>query len=198
MSTQIKLIIGLGNPGIRYSGTRHNAGFWFIDRLTEKYPARFSHERKFSGDIARLQEAESEYLLLKPHTSMNESGRSVRAAMDYYNIPPEKVLIVHDEIDFDPGIIRLKINGGDAGHNGVRDIINQTASNEFLRLRIGVGHPGHKDSVKGSVLGKPTRSELELIMNAIEKGVEVLPLILKGEHSMAMNKLHAGDKQQEE
>ena len=190
MASYIKLVTGLGNPGSKYTGTRHNAGFWFVDRLTKKYPAGFSHERKFSGDIARLQTEEFECLLLKPMTFMNDSGRAVRAIIDYYNILPEEVLVVHDEIDFDPGIIRLKQNGGDAGHNGVRDIINQIASNEFMRLRIGVGHPGHKEKVIGSVLGKPQRTEHELITDAIEKGIEIFPMILDGEYARAMNFLH--------
>jgi len=190
VSSHIQLIVGLGNPGTRYSGTRHNAGFWFVDKLTDKFSARFSTERKFFGDVARLQVDKSECLLLKPGTFMNESGRAVRAIMDYYNIGPEELLVVHDEIDFDPGIIRLKQNGGDAGHNGVRDIIDHVSSNNFLRLRIGVGHPGHKDKVTGSVLGKPTRTDQKLIMDAIAKGIDVLPLILIGEYAKAMNVLH--------
>lgn len=190
MSVPLKLIIGLGNPDPRYAGTRHNAGFWFVDRLAEKYSCSFSSRHKFTGEVARLHSGADEYLLLKPLTSMNESGRSVQAMMSYYGISPEEILVVHDEIDFDPGIIRIKQEGGAAGHNGVRDIINRIGSNAFLRIRIGVGHPGHKDKVIGSVLGKPSRAERKLIKSAIDRGIEVFPMILNGEYHNAMTLLH--------
>jgi PTH1 family peptidyl-tRNA hydrolase len=190
VSAPLKLIIGLGNPGPRYAGTRHNAGFWFVDRLAEKYSCSFTSGHKFTGEIARFRSGANEYLMLKPRTSMNESGRSVQAMMSYYGISPEQILVVHDEIDFDPGIIRIKQGGGAAGHNGVRDIISCIGSNAFPRIRIGVGHPGRKDKVIGSVLGKPTRAQRKLIENAIDQGLEVFPLILTGEYHKAMNLLH--------
>lgn len=194
MSSPLKLVIGLGNPGPRYSGTRHNAGFWFVDRIAEKYSCNFSREHKFSGDIARLRWDGLDCLLLKPRTLMNDSGRSIQAVMAYYGITPEKILVVHDEIDFDPGTIRIKNGGGDAGHNGVRDIITNIGSVDFLRIRIGVGHPGHRDRVIGSVLGKPTRAERKLIEDAIDRGMEVFPLILNGEYQKAMNQLHTTEQ----
>ena len=195
MSSSLKLVIGLGNPGSRYSGTRHNAGFWFVDRVAEKYSCSFSRAQKFTGNVARLRSNEIDCLLLKPLTSMNESGRSVRAMMAYYNITPARILVVHDEIDFDPGTIRIKKGGGAAGHNGVRDIIDCIGSNAFLRIRIGVGHPGHRDRVIGSVLGKPTRAERKLILEAIDRGIDVFPVILAGDYQKAMNRLHTTEQE---
>ena len=194
MSAPLKLIVGLGNPDTRYAGTRHNAGFWFIDRLAEKFSCGFTGGHKFNGDIARLRYKDNEYQLLKPRTYMNESGRSVQAVMNYFGISTDEILVVHDEIDFAPGIIRIKRGGGAAGHNGVGDIINCIGSNAFLRIRIGVGPPGHKDRVIGSVLGKPTRTERKLINNAIDRGIEVFPMILEGEYNKAMNSLHTDEE----
>ena len=129
-------------------------------------------------------------LLLKPLTLMNDSGRSAQSVMAYYGITPEELMVVHDEIDFDPGTIRIKNGGGDAGHKGIRDIITNISSNDFLRIRIGVGHPGHRDRVIGSVLSKPSRAERRLIEDAIDRGIDVFPLILAGEYQKAMNRLH--------
>ena len=195
MSLPLKLVIGLGNPGSRYSGTRHNAGFWFVDRVAEKFSCSFSRAHKFTADIARLRSDDIDCMLLKPLTLMNDSGRSVQAMMAYYNITPKQILVVHDEIDFDPGTIRIKKGGGDAGHNGIRDIITNIGTNDFLRIRIGVGHPGHRDRVIGSVLGKPTRAERKLITEAIDKGLEVFPQILAGDYQKAMNQLHSDNQE---
>lgn len=196
MSAQLKLIIALGNPGSRYRETRHNAGFWFIDRVAEKYSCGFSGNKKFSGETARLHHAGRDLLLLKPQTYMNESGRSVQSVMSYFDYKADEILVIHDEIDFEPGIIRLKQGGGAAGHNGVRDIINCIGSDAFLRIRIGVGHPGYREGVIGSVLGNPARAERELIEQAIERGIEVLPLILDGEYQKAMTQLHTSHEPQ--
>jgi len=194
VSAPLKLIIGLGNPGTRYAGTRHNAGFWFIDRLAKQHSCSFSGGQKFAGDIARFSSQGREYQLLKPRTYMNESGRSVQAIMNYFGITPDEILVVHDEIDFAPGIIRIKLGGGAAGHNGIGDIINCIGSNAFLRIRIGVGHPGDKDKVIGAVLGKPTRAERKMIEHAIDRGIEVFPLILNGEYPKAMSLLHTDEE----
>ena len=194
MSALLKLIIGLGNPGSRYAGTRHNAGFWFVDRIAEKFSCSFTGGHKFAGDIARFRYDGNEYQLLKPRTYMNESGRSVQAVMNYFGIAPDEILVVHDEIDFAPGTIRIKRDGGAAGHNGIRDIIDCIGSNAFLRIRIGVGHPGDKDKVIGSVLGKPSRAERKLIEDAIDRGIGVFPLILNGEYQKAMTQLHTDEE----
>ena len=194
MSALLKLIIGLGNPGPRYAGTRHNAGFWFVDRLAEKYSCSFSGGQKFAGDIARFRYEGNEYQLLKPRTYMNESGRSVQAVMSYFGISPDEILVVHDEIDFAPGTIRIKQGGGAAGHNGIRDIIGCIGSNAFLRIRIGVGHPGDKDKVIGSVLGKPSKTERHMIEQAIGRGIEVFPMILDGDYQKAMTQLHTDEE----
>jgi len=178
VSAPLKLIIGLGNPGTGYAGTRHNAGFWFIDRLAKQHSCSFSGGQKFAGDIARFGYQGREYHLLKPRTYMNESGRSVQAIMNYFGIALDEILVVHDEIDFAPGIIRIKLVG----------------SNAFLRIRIGVGHPGDKDKVIGAVLGKPTRAERKMIEHAIDRGIEVFPLILNGEYPKAMSLLHTDEE----
>lgn len=193
MPTPLRLIIGLGNPGPGYADTRHNAGFWFANRIAEKYSCGFSGKRKFSGEMARFHHNGMDFLLLKPQTYMNDSGRSVQSVMNYYGYSPEEILVIHDEIDFNPGTIRIKRGGGAAGHNGVRDIINCIGSNNFPRIRIGVGHPGHKDSVIDSVLSQPGRTERNLIEQAIDRGLEVLPLILEGEYQKAMTLLHTDE-----
>ena len=194
MPTPLKLIAGLGNPGSRYSRTRHNAGFWFVDELAAKSRCQFSRQAKFQGDLARLEWAEGECYLFKPGVFMNESGRAVQALARYFSIEPETVLIVHDEIDLAPGIIRLKQGGGHGGHNGLRDIISYLGSKAFWRLRIGVGHPGHKDEVVAAVLSKPSTEERKLIDSAIDRALLIMPFIFKGEFERAMNVLHTENK----
>jgi PTH1 family peptidyl-tRNA hydrolase len=187
---EIKLVVGLGNPGREYSRTRHNAGFWFVDRLVDSFHGNFSPAAGLLCDIARLQADGIDCRLIKPQTHMNESGRSVILAMNYYRIAPQQMLVVHDEIDFPPGIIRLKLGGGHAGHNGLRSIIKHIGSNDFARIRIGVGHPGDKDRVVGSVLSRPTAAEQKLIDDAIEQGLDNINLVLTGELEKAMTALH--------
>ena len=196
MPAPLKLIVGLGNPGPEHSETRHNAGFWFLDRLAQKYNTAFTSEKRLFGLQARLHHADAEYRLFKPSTYMNDSGRAVQAVKEYYRIAPQEILVVHDEIDLEPGTIRLKQGGGHAGHNGVRDIINMIGSRDFNRLRIGVGHPGNRDKVIGSVLGRPSRTEKKLIDEAIDKALELITLLLDGEFEKVMTKLHTGDKSQ--
>lgn len=191
MPVNLQLVVGLGNPEPGQSDTRHNAGFWFLDRLAEVYNCSFSYDNKFFGDIARIQSGEVDCRLLKPLTFMNESGRAVRVMMDYFRIAPGEILVVHDDIDFEPGMVRLKIGGGHAGHNGVRDVINKTGSRDFNRLRIGVGHPGVREKVIGSVLGKPAKKDRKLIDQAIDRALELMPVIFRGEFSKAMTELHA-------
>ncbi|MBI2993895.1 MAG: aminoacyl-tRNA hydrolase [Gammaproteobacteria bacterium] len=186
----LQLVIGLGNPGPRYAETRHNAGFWFIERLAAIQAVNFSRESKFQGEVARLRGAGFDCWLLKPGTFMNDSGGPVQSFMQYYNVPPEQALIAHDEVDFAPGTARLKRAGGHGGHNGLRDIIERAGSSEFQRLRLGVGHPGDRDAVVSYVLNRPTSAERELIDAAIGRALEVMPLVLAGELEKAMTELH--------
>ena len=189
-TTGLKLIAGLGNPGADYSTTRHNAGFWFVDRLAEKYQIQFAVRKKLSGDLARIKTTGIDCLLFKPATYMNSSGRALRAVVDYYRIEPARILVVHDEIDLDAGEIRLKKGGGHGGHKGLRDISETLGNTDFLRLRIGVSHPGDKTRVLAHVLGRPDSSDTELINNALQKGMEIMPLLFAGELDKAMTRLH--------
>lgn len=195
MPSPLKLIVGLGNPGPKHADTRHNAGFWLIDVLAEQHRAAWTGEAKFHGDTARISAGGGECRLLKPGTYMNRSGRAVQAIGGYYAIEPGEILVVHDEIDLEPGTVRLKQGGGHGGHNGLRDIIEQTGRKDFMRLRIGVGHPGHKDDVIGYVLKKPGAEERLAIMGGIERALEVMPLVMAGELEKAMTKLHTKDSQ---
>lgn len=195
MSSGIKLIVGLGNPGPEYLLTRHNAGFWFLDVLAGEHALTFRSEAKFHSEICRLQLSGHDCLLCKPKTFMNRSGQAVQAVANYYKISPPEILIAHDEIDLAPGVIRFKQGGGHAGHNGVRDTIEKLGSGEFSRLRIGVGHPGNSNEVINSVLGRPTAAEEALIMESIGKAVELVPQILAGEFQKVMHRLHTSQNQ---
>ena len=189
-ASSLKLIAGLGNPGADYSATRHNAGFWFVDRLAEEYRARFATEKKFFGELARIESPDMDCLLFKPTTYMNNSGRAVRAVADYYRIERARILVVHDEIDLAAGVIRLKNGGGHGGHNGLQDISEQLGGGDYLRLRIGVSHPGDKARVLAHVLGRPDSDDTALISDAIQKGLQTLPLLYAGELDKAMTFLH--------
>ncbi|MEX2524992.1 MAG: aminoacyl-tRNA hydrolase [Gammaproteobacteria bacterium] len=190
-TTSLKLIVGLGNPGAKYQETRHNAGFWFIDRLAADEHCAFSRQAKFHGEVSRIQSGRIDCRLLKPDTFMNHSGRAVSAFLDYYSITPEQVLVAHDEIDLEPGIARLKRGGGHGGHNGLRDIISAIGSKDFYRLRIGVGHPGHKDDVIDYVLKRAGGSEQKAIESAVEDALAVMPYVFGGEMEKAMTQLHS-------
>lgn len=198
MPVSLKLIVGLGNPGPEHSDTRHNAGFWFLDRLAGDYHVTFTSEDRFFGQLARVQHDEIDCRLFKPQTYMNNSGRAVLSIANYFRILPEQILVAHDEIDLPPGTVRMKQGGGHAGHNGVRDIIETLGSRDFNRLRIGVGHPGSKEQVIGSVLGRPSRADKQLIDAAIDKALELVPLLLAGEFEKVMTRLHTSDKGNEE
>ncbi len=187
----LQLIAGLGNPGPDYSATRHNVGFWFVERLAEQGGGRFTAEKKLHGELARIDAPRGGCRLFKPAVFMNHSGRAVRAVADYYRIPPAAVLVVHDDIDLDAGVIRLKRGGGHGGHNGLRDISEKLGDDGYLRLRIGVGHPGHKDAVTPHVLGRPAGTDAALIDAAMQRGLEILPLLYAGETGKAMTRLNA-------
>jgi PTH1 family peptidyl-tRNA hydrolase len=192
-TTAIRIVAGLGNPGKDYSGTRHNAGFWFVDRLIAQAGGSFSRDARLQCDSARLRDATLDIRVIKPLTYMNESGRAVGQALNYFKLQPEELLVVHDDVDFPPGVIRLKRDGGHAGHNGLRSIIAHLGANNFARLRIGVGHPGHKDRMLDAVLGRPSAAEQKLIDAAIARGLAEMPLILAGELEKAMTGLHSGE-----
>jgi PTH1 family peptidyl-tRNA hydrolase len=189
----IKLIVGLGNPGSEYTKTRHNAGFWFVDALVQQFNCQFSAQARLHSEAARISDAGIDCRLIKPLTFMNESGRAVQAALDYFKIDSEEMLVAHDEIDLDSGIARLKQGGGHGGHNGLRDIIDKTGEKNFLRLRIGVSHPGKRDSVTPHVLGRPGIEDQQLIDTAIENALSVMPQVFNDDVPKAMNELHASN-----
>ena len=186
----LRLIVGLGNPGPEHARTRHNAGFWFIDALAEQAGARFGLESKLFGETAKAEIGGQSVWLLKPATFMNLSGKSVAAALRYWKIEPEETLLVHDELDLPPGVARLKFDGGHGGQNGLRDTIRLLGHGKFHRLRIGIGHPGHKDKVTPWVLGKPGRDDEAGILHAIDDALGVLPLAVQGNFPDAMTRLH--------
>ncbi|MCL4470194.1 MAG: aminoacyl-tRNA hydrolase [Sulfuricella sp.] len=190
MTTGIRLIVGLGNPGREYEATRHNAGFWWVDAAAAGKSASFKPEKKFHGLAARLAVSNREVWLLKPETFMNLSGRSVSALAGFYKIAPDEILVVHDELDLPPGTVRLKKGGGHGGHNGLKDIIAQLGTPEFWRLRLGIGHPGNRDAVVNFVLNAPQHGELALIDAAVETSLAALPQLLSGDFPAAMIKLH--------
>lgn len=186
----IKLIIGLKNPGAKYERTRHNAGAWFVEALANYYAAPFRANQKLHAEIAQIETPEFSCKLLMPLTFMNQSGRAVRAVCQLYKINRDEVLVAHDELDLLPGRVKVKTGGGAAGHNGLRDIIAQLGGNDFHRLRIGIGHPGHKELVLNYVLGKPTLEDRQLINDAIEKVIASTSVIVDGDMAKAMNLLH--------
>ncbi len=185
------LIAGLGNPGPEYAETRHNAGFWFIDRLARDQHIELRSDKRCAGDLGQLGSGSERRWLLKPQTFMNHSGRSLAALANYYNIPASQIIVVYDEIDLPPGTVRLKFSGGHGGHNGMRDIVQQLGSADFYRVRIGIGHPGHRDHVVSYVLGRPTKAEREQIEASIDRVLTEIPAILDGEYEKVMHRLHS-------
>ncbi len=186
----ISLIVGLGNPGRDYEGTRHNAGFCFVDRIAAAQAGHFHLEPKFFGELCRVQVHSQDLRLLKPTTFMNHSGRSIAAVTRYFGIPPERLLVAYDELDLPPGQLRLKCGGGHAGHNGMRDTLSALGSRDFWRLRIGIGHPGQKGAVVGYVLSRPAQAEGIDIERSCEQALSVLDMIVTGHFQRAMNHLH--------
>jgi PTH1 family peptidyl-tRNA hydrolase len=192
-SARIRLIVGLGNIGPEYVETRHNAGFWFAEAVARDLGARFAPERKFHGDVARARIGSSELWLLKPSTYMNRSGQAVVALALYYKILPHQILLAHDELDLPPGSIKMKLGGGTAGHNGLKDTQARLSTPEFWRLRIGIGHPRAlqtEQEVADFVLHRPRKEEAELIEAAIERGQSIVDLLVAGKFEAAMLKLH--------
>ena len=189
--SRIALIVGLGNPGSDYEATRHNAGFWFIDELARQSGCELKKDSKFFGHIAKANLHGESVWLLKPDTFMNRSGQSVSALAKYYRILVENILVAHDELDFEPGDVRLKKGGGHAGHNGLRDIISAMSSKEFLRLRLGIGRPEKGKDVADFVLARPSASDKTQITYAIDDAARVMPDLVNGDIEKAMQALHS-------
>ena len=189
----MKLVVGLGNPGKKYERTRHNAGFWWVEQLAHSAKAAFREEGKFHGRVAKLV-APADMWLLLPATYMNESGRAVVALASFYKITPREILVVHDELDLAPGVVKLKLGGGTSGHNGLKDIAASLGSRDFWRLRLGIGHP--REMVAGAqevidyVLHPPRAEEQAQIDAAMAQGLGVWPLLAEGRHEAAMLRLH--------
>ncbi|MCY4420490.1 MAG: aminoacyl-tRNA hydrolase [Gammaproteobacteria bacterium] len=185
----IRLVAGLGNPDAKYSMTRHNAGFWFADAIARKRGVQFRYQERFKGEVTQFIFEGEKIWLLKPLTFMNESGISLRAFTEFYKIPLQQILVAHDEIDLPNGSARIKWAGGHGGHNGLKSIFAHLGS-EFLRLRLGVGHPGHKDDVIEYVLKKPDTGERHEVDTAIDRVAGILDELLKGDTEAAMKILH--------
>jgi len=181
--------VGLGNPGSQYDKTRHNAGFWFVDALANAANETFRLEAKFSGEVCKVNISGKNVWLLKPTTFMNRSGLSVKQLSSFYKIPTSNILVVHDELDLPPGTVRLKIGGGHGGHNGLRDLHAQMGK-EYLRARVGVGHPGDRNKVVDYVLSRPSESDCIDIMRGIDHLEAVISDVVSGNLQQAMNRLH--------
>lgn len=190
--SNIKLIVGLANPGAEYSHTRHNAGAWYVELLAQRHNQPLKEESKFFGYTARLNIAGHDVRLLLPNTFMNLSGKAVLSIASFYRILPEEILVAHDELDLPPGVAKLKLGGSNGGHNGLKDIQSKLANSpNFYRLRIGIGHPGDKNKVVGFVLGKPSQTEQTLIDDAIDESLRCTDILLQEGITKAMNRLHA-------
>lgn len=192
MNTRIALIVGLGNPGTEYERTRHNAGQWYVERLADALGARLSADAKYHGLTARVSLGGQDVRLLVPTTFMNRSGQATSALATFFKVTPEQMLVAHDELDMPPGTVRLKQGGGHGGHNGLRDIVACHGNNaNFLRLRIGIGRPPHKDQVTPWVLGRATAAEQEKMDGAIAEAIAETATIVAGDIAKAMNRLNA-------
>ncbi|KNE84507.1 aminoacyl-tRNA hydrolase [Aggregatibacter aphrophilus] len=190
--SEIKLIVGLGNPGDKYADTRHNAGEWLIARLARRFDVTLNAENKFSGYVGKTLINSKEIRFLVPMTFMNLSGKAVGALANFYRIKPEEILVLHDELDLPPGSVKLKLGGGHGGHNGLKDIVAALGNNNnFYRLRIGIGHPGHRDLVAGYVLNKPSPSEREALEKALDEAANCVELLFKDGIVKATNRLNS-------
>ncbi len=192
MQTPLRLIVGLGNPGADYAETRHNAGFWFCERLARELGVSLSRESRFHG-LAGQSRADQLWLLL-PQTFMNRSGQAVRALTQFYRIQPAEMLVVHDELDVLPGQLRLKFGGGLGGHNGLKDITAHLGTQDYWRLRVGIGHPGDRNEVVNYVLKPPRKEEQNQIDEALDKALSVWPLLAKADFNAATQRLNSKPK----
>ena len=189
MTTYLTAIAGLGNPEERHARTLHNAGFWFVDELARRAGAEFRYEKRFDAEICRIHISDNDVWLIKPQSYMNLSGGPVRGVLEYYRLAVSDLLVAHDEIDLPPGTVRLKKGGGHGGHNGLRDVIKHTGS-DFMRLRIGVGHPGHKDLVTDYVLKRATAEVEEAMRRNVDDAADVVPALVEEGIEAAMTRLH--------
>lgn len=189
MMSDIKLLVGLGNPGDKYAATRHNAGFWWIDAVAAQTNSQLSPDAKFFGVAGKLN-SKADTWLLKPTTFMNASGKAAAALANYYKIMPAQILVIHDELDLPAGTIKLKTGGGHGGHNGLKDIEAALGTKDFWRLRLGIGHPGDRNEVINYVLKAPTKDEQAAIDKCIDESTKLINLLLAGEFENAMLKLH--------
>jgi PTH1 family peptidyl-tRNA hydrolase len=194
--TAIRLIVGLGNPTREHERDRHNAGFWFVERLAAKLGVSLAKDAKYHGLAARTAVRGADLWLLMPQTYMNLSGKSVGALARFFKIAPGEILVAHDELDFAPGTVKLKLGGGVGGHNGLRDIAAQLGTPDFWRLRLGIGHPGDRSEVANWVLSSPSPADREAIEGNIERSVDVVELLATGDMQGAIQKLHADPAKQ--
>lgn len=193
-NSPIRLIAGLGNPGRQHERDRHNVGFWLLSRLAERHRVTLAKDAKYHGLVGKLSGNGGEVWLVEPQTYMNLSGKSVGGLARFFKIAPEEILVVHDELDFAPGVAKLKLGGGVAGHNGLKDISAVLGSQNFWRLRLGIGHPGDRSMVGDYVLSSPAPGERELIELAMQKSLDCMSLMLDGDMEAAMLKLHTKPK----
>lgn len=192
MAAPIRALVGLGNPGPQHAAQRHNAGFWWLDRLGDAGNEKFTDQRKFKGALLRLTIAGTPLWGLKPTTYMNRSGESVQPFAAFHKLDASELLVAHDDLDLPPGTIRLKRGGGHGGHNGLRDI-HRVIGPDYARLRIGIGHPGHKDGVLGYVLGRPSPAEAKAIMDGLERATYGLEMMMRDGWDKAVQFLHTND-----
>lgn len=188
----IRLIVGLGNPGKEHEGTRHNAGYRLVERFADSQRVALKKDAKYHGIAGRI-DANGTWLLM-PTTYMNLSGKSVGALAGFFKIAPAEILVAHDELDFLPGVVKMKLGGGVGGHNGLKDISAHLGSNDYWRLRLGIGHPGDRDVVSDYVLGRPSKLDREAIEESIDRALAILPFAIAGEVERAMHKLHSAPK----
>jgi PTH1 family peptidyl-tRNA hydrolase len=190
----IRLIVGLGNPGPEYEQTRHNAGFWLVDNLANSQPGcRLQREARFNALVAKTSIAGNDVWLLEPQTYMNRSGQSVGGLARFFKVNPDEVLVVHDELDLPPGVAKLKKGGSSGGHNGLKDITAALGTQDYWRLRLGIGHPRTQNlqqAVADYVLHRPRREEQVLIEESVDKGLRIIPLAVEGKFDVAMMQLH--------
>jgi len=186
----IALIAGLGNPGNQYAASRHNVGFWFIERLQFSMGFRLTGEKRFKAEVGSVNINGRAVRIMVPNTFMNLSGEALAPLASFYRIPAEQILVIHDELDLAPGTARLKFSGGHGGHNGLRDIVTRLGSRDFTRLRLGIGHPGPNRDVSSYVLNRPDAHDRMLIEKAVDASLEVLDDVVAGNLDKAMTRLH--------
>ncbi|MDE2423039.1 MAG: aminoacyl-tRNA hydrolase [Betaproteobacteria bacterium] len=194
MESTVRLIVGLGNPGKEYEPTRHNAGFWFVDRLSEAFHGAWRLESRYQSQLSSIRIEQQDIWLLKPLTYMNESGRAVSLFSQFYRLLPSDILVVHDELDLSAGEVKLKFGGGSAGHNGLKDITRAISTPEYWRLRLGIGHPGERHRVADYVLNRPTQAERVAIDEAMDTAQSIMPEFLIGSKEKAIKQLHSKER----